>query len=226
MRSALVILSGGLDSVTSLYVSLKTHRVLQTITFDYGQRAAAQEIKAAKNISKILDIPHHIFTLPWLASLTKTALVSSEEKIPTPSLSDLESHAVSSENAKKVWVPNRNGLFLNIAASVAEALEIDTLITGFNAEEAATFPDNTHDFVQVANAFFSYSTLKKVTVESPTIHLTKIQIAHLAQELVLPFSKLWFCYEGADTHCRRCESCQRNFRAFKQVGIADPFKNE
>lgn len=226
MLSALVILSGGLDSVTSLYAIRETHRVLQTITFDYGQRAAVQEIKAAKSISNNLNIPHHIFELPWLASVTKTALVSSDEKLPTPTLSDLDSPTASSENAKKVWVPNRNGLFLNIAASVAEALEIDTLITGFNAEEAATFPDNSNEFVQVANTFFSYSTLKKVNVESPTIHLTKPQIAKLAQELAVPFSQLWFCYEGSQAPCRQCESCQRNFRAFKQVGIADPFKNE
>ena len=223
-KSALGILSGGLDSTTALYLSHSTHNILQTITFDYGQKSAIREIAAAKEISKSLQIYHHVFPLPWLESLTKTALVNPKQTIPNPSSMDLDQLDISTENAKKVWVPNRNGLFLNIAASIAEALDIETLITGFNAEEAATFPDNSEEFLNATNQFFSYSTLKKIVVESPTIRMTKNEIVTCAASLKVPFSKLWFCYEGHEAPCRQCESCQRNFRAFRQVGIADPFK--
>lgn len=224
-KSALVILSGGLDSTTALYMSQNDRKTVKTITFDYGQKSASKEINAAKRISHTLNIPHEVFSLNWLSAITKTALVNTQADIPHPTLSDLDQFKQSSLNAQKVWVPNRNGLFLNIAATIAEAQGIDVIMTGFNAEEAVTFPDNSSDFLKTANDFFSYSTLSKVVVESPTLHMTKNQIASKAKDLAVPFSSLWFCYEGQETPCRACESCQRNFRAFQQVGIADPFKS-
>ncbi len=225
LPTAIVILSGGLDSATALYLSHSSFRIVKTLTFDYGQRAVAREINAAREISSILSIPHTVFTLPWVSEITRTALVNRQNCLPHPSESDLNRQDVGMENAKSVWVPNRNGLFLNIGATIAEAEGIDSLITGFNAEEAATFPDNSEAFLKAANEFFAYATLKKIKVESPTLTLTKAEIAFRARELGIPFSKLWFCYEGEAIPCRRCESCRRNFRAFRQVGIADPFES-
>ena len=149
MKSAIVLLSGGLDSAVNLFASKQSGLdVKLALTFDYGQRAATQEISAAKAIADKLDVPHQVISLPWLADATKTSLVNRGQSVPTGGDVVIEDFGRSEQTAKSVWVPNRNGVFLNIAASFAECLECDFVVPGFNAEEAVTFPDNSDEFLK------------------------------------------------------------------------------
>jgi len=219
VKKSILILSGGLDSAVAAWIAKEKTVPLLALTFDYGQKASLKEQEASRKIAGRLAVPHRVLSLSWLKELTKTALVSGEMALPKPKESDLDVVSSSLKFAESVWVPNRNGLFLNIAASFAESLEAEILVTGFNAEEGITFPDNSSPFVQATNEFFWYSTRNKIRVESPTLHWNKMEIARRAKELNLPIEELWFCYEGGSQPCRACESCLRNFRAFREAGI-------
>jgi 7-cyano-7-deazaguanine synthase len=193
------------------------------LTFDYSQKASRKEQEAAQKIARSLGVAHRVLSLPWLAELTTTALVAPHRDLPKIKESELDDLSAARKSAEAVWVPNRNGLFLNIAACYAEALDAEVLVTGFNAEEGITFPDNSAPFVRAADEFFWYSTQKKIRVVSHTLNWNKAEIVRKAVELGVPLKDLWFCYEGGKTPCRRCESCLRAFRAFREAGIGNPW---
>ncbi len=210
---SILLLSAGLDSLTNLAMASQKSQVVLALTFDYGQRSAKQEIKMAKKICKHYKIPHEAIAIPWLKKLTKTALVNRGRKIPKPSLKNLNQYSVSLQNAKAVWVPNRNGVFINIAAAYAESLGASEIIVGFNKEEAVTFPDNSAKYLKQATTALSSSTLSKVKIKSYTLRLDKKQIVKKALEVGAPLQYVWSCYEGRSKMCGDCESCKRLQRA-------------
>lgn len=210
---AVVLLSSGLDSLTALSQAVKEYHISLALTFDYGQRAAKQELACARKIARFYKIPHKTIKLTWLKKITTTALVNKKAQLP-------QLTAVSQGNkatAQAVWVPNRNGVFLNIAAAFAESLKSKILITGFNKEEAATFPDNSLAFCQKAEAFFSYSTSNKVKIKNYFYNKDKKEILKTAVKNQAPLEYLWSCYEGKAIFCGKCESCLR----FKHAIIAN-----
>ncbi|MCL6558653.1 MAG: 7-cyano-7-deazaguanine synthase QueC [Firmicutes bacterium] len=217
---SIALLSGGLDSTVSLAQALRETEVSLCLTFDYGQRAAKNEIDAAGALASHYGLAHRVIRLPFLEELTKTALVAGEDNVPEPAEDDLDNIEASSASAASVWVPNRNGLFINIAASFAESLNCQIVVTGFNREEAATFPDNSEGFVDAVNRSLSYSTLNKVIVISYTQRLDKVDIIKLGRRLGVPFQHVWSCYRGDDRMCGRCESCKRFYRAAAEAGLA------
>lgn len=190
-------------------------QVVLCLTFDYGQRAAAKEIQNAKKQCDAHGIPHKIVDLKWFSDFTNTSLVSQNMDIPLKV--QIESLSASHESAKAVWVPNRNGIFLNIAAGFAEGLKADAIIVGFNKEEGATFPDNTQEYIDKLNDAFEYSTANKIKVKCFTTDLDKTQIVKRARELKVNFDFVWPCYKGGDKICGECESCLRYLRAKKQA---------
>lgn len=217
--SHLVLLSGGLDSVVASFIALQRGPIVGAIVFDYGQRAAEKEIQAATNIARHLEIPLQVIPLPFLKEVTKTALVMHTKVVPQIKMSALDNRSETEKSAMDVWVPNRNGLFLNIAACIAEAKGIEEIVVGFNAEEAMTFPDNSANFVNCANSFFLLSTLSKPKVYAPTIGDNKTEIVKRGLELGIPFEEVWSCYHGMKRMCGTCESCQRSMRAYQRAGI-------
>jgi 7-cyano-7-deazaguanine synthase len=217
MKKSIVLLSSGLDSTVNLAIANQKTDVCLALTFDYGQKSAAKEIENAGNIcEKHYNIPHQVIKLPWLETITKTALVNKTQTLPYLLEKELNRKSITKQSAKLVWVPNRNAVFINIAASFAESMEADLIITGFNAEEAATFPDNSKSFVKAVNKSLKLSTLKHPQVISYTQKLNKQKIVKKAVELKIPFEFLWVCYNGDDLMCGKCESCLRTIRAFKK----------
>lgn len=219
MLKSIVLLSGGLDSSVSLAQALRETSVKLCLTIDYGQMAADKEIKSAAKLSRHYGLKHEVIQLPFINKLTKTALVAGNDLLPEPDPDMLDNLNVARETAGEVWVPNRNGLFINIAACYAEAIDCDYIITGFNKEEAATFPDNSLDFVKRTNDYLAYSTLKQIRLVSYTQQLKKSEIVKLGQKLGVPWKYVWSCYKNGKTMCGKCESCLRFYRAFKAAGI-------
>ena len=216
-NKSIILLSGGLDSLVSLGVSIKKLNIIFALSFDYGQKSAKQELDAAKKISEFYSIKHKIIELPWLREITSTSLVNAETDIPNIGISELDNPLLTKDSAKKVWVPNRNGVFLNIAASFADSMKFNYIIFGANSEEAATFPDNSEIFIEKINNSFEYSTLVQPKVVAPLAKLTKKEIVKLAIEHEIPFNLLRSCYSTSDKHCGECESCLRLKRALKEV---------
>lgn len=201
MSSAIILLSGGLDSLVSLGLVRKNYENMLALTFDYGQKALADEISASAKICEYYNISHKIIKLDWLQNITKTALVS-DEQLPTD-ITDFN------ESMKAVWVPNRNGLFLNIAACFADSYGYGDIIIGANKEEGETFPDNTQEFADRVTAEFEFSTQVKPKVFAPLIKYSKNDIVKKALENNIPLELVRSCYKGGERHCGECESCMR-----------------
>ena len=203
MTKSIILLSGGLDSLVSLGLLREEINVCLALTFDYGQKSAKTEIETSKKICDYYGVTHKVIILDFLKEITHTSLVS-DDAIPTgEALSDLN------ESMKNVWVPNRNGLFLNIAGSFADSEGYDNILIGANKEEAETFTDNTQEFVERINLVFEYSTQKRPKVLAPLINSDKNDIVKLALDKSIPLELVRSCYAGGDKHCGVCESCLR-----------------
>ncbi len=198
MAKSIILLSGGLDSLVSLGLLKEKYNIETALTFGYGQKALDNELKAAEMICNYYNLRHKVIKLDWLRSITHTALVS-----------DVAIPVGIQKTSDSVWVPNRNGLFLNIAASFADAENYDYIIIGANKEEAETFPDNTKEFIERINLEFEYSTKKHPKVLAPLINYDKNDIVKKALDNSIPLEFVRSCYQGVEKHCGKCESCTR-----------------
>ncbi len=219
MKKSIILLSAGLDSTVNFCKALRETEVILGLTFDYGQRSAQKELLYAKAICNKYYVSHRSITLEYLRDLTHTALVNKERDLPKISEFLLDDFTETSKTARSVWVPNRNGIFINIAAAFAESLGADEIVVGFNAEEAKTFPDNSEVFLNRVNDSLEFSTLKKPRVVCYTTDFSKREIALFGRELRAPFDLMWSCYEAGEKMCGECESCLRYLRAIRHLSF-------
>ena len=208
---SIILLSGGLDSLACLAVTREKYNCELAITFDYGQKALAKEIEASKKICDFYNVEHKIIKLDFLKEITQTALVSDKE---VPQDYDM----------KAVWVPNRNGLFLNIAGSFADSYGYNYIIIGANKEEGKTFPDNTLEFAKRVEAEFEFSTLIQPKILIPLIDMDKEEIVKTVIDLKAPLELVHSCYLGGDKNCGKCESCLYLIEALKKNDAKDFIK--
>ena len=216
---ALALLSGGLDSTVAaaLYVA-DGGELARALFVDYGQRAVEPEERAARAVAAELGCPLERLELPGLAGATRSALVDRARGLPEPEPEALERDGAA--NADAVWVPNRNGLLLNLAAALAEGGGQEHVVVGFNAEEAATFPDNSAPFLQRLNGALEYSTRGRVAVVAPTLHMDKAELLAAGRAVGAPVDLSWSCYAEGPMPCGRCESCRRRQRAEEALARA------
>ncbi len=208
---SIILLSGGLDSLACLAVTREKYNCELAITFDYGQKALDKEIEASKKICDFYNVEHKIIKLDFLKEITQTALVSDKE---VPQDYDM----------KAVWVPNRNGLFLNIAGSFADSYGYNYIIIGANKEEGKTFPDNTLEFAKRVEAEFEFSTLIQPKILIPLIDMDKEEIVKTVIDLKAPLELVHSCYLGGDKNCGKCESCLHLIEALKKNDAKDFIK--
>jgi 7-cyano-7-deazaguanine synthase len=218
---SIMLLSGGLDSTVAMVAAMQDSIIKLALTFDYGQRAARREAEAAASVARHYEIEHRVMAVDFLKEITSTALVDHAKCVPILTLDRLDDERTTHKTADQVWVPNRNGLFINIAAAFADSLGYEQVVVGFNAEEGVTFPDNTPEYMAAASLALGYSTRNGVKVISPTVKLTKTEMVALGRQLHVPFQLIWSCYHGADLMCGECESCLRLKRALQQGGLAE-----
>ena len=208
MRS-IVLASGGLDSLVSLARAVREREVRLVLFFDYGQRARESERVSSMSAATYYGLPFADVDIRWLEALSPRGMRSDARG--DDDLSGLE----------QVWIPNRNGVFINIAAAYAESYGCGTVVTGFNREEAEEFPDNSRDYVDRANLALALSTRSRVRVESFTLDLDKRAIIRLGLELKAPLSIVWSCYRSGERMCGRCGSCARLRVAIDSLPPAD-----
>ncbi len=218
-KKAITVLSGGLDSTVATSYFNEEYEI-HALTFDYGQWSAEREIESAKAVCEKLNIEHTVLELPWLSQLGGSALTSNEE-IPELKVDELDNKEVCDETARKVWVPGRNIVFTSIATSFAEAEEASIIIVGWDLEEAATFPDNSKEFLNAFNNVLEIGSIEDIKIEAPVIGRNKKGIVELGNQLGAPMDLSYSCYKGEKEHCGVCESCMRRKRAFKESGIED-----
>ena len=220
-KKAISVLSGGLDSTVATACYTKDYDV-HAITFGYGQKSLNLEIKSSKEIANSLGMEHTIIDIKWLADLGNSSLTSDNE-IPKTNFEDIDNVAHSEDIASKVWVPGRNMVFTAIATSFAEAECAEIIIVGWDKEEAATFPDNSKEFLNSFNDLIAIGTksLYNIEIKAPLIDLNKKEIVELGEKINAPMDISYSCYVGEKEHCGLCESCIRRKRAFLDANIND-----
>jgi 7-cyano-7-deazaguanine synthase len=215
MSGAVVLLSSGLDSTVNFYEAIDDVGVNLALFVDYGQRAAKKEWEMAKQQADALSVAIKKLDLKFIGELGGSSLTDNSKTLATKvAIDDLEA---SKESAKNVWVPNRNGILLNVAAAIAESIGAKYVIPGFNLEEAQTFPDNSQNFMEAMTNSLSFSTANQVEVKCYTIAWNKPEIYKRALELEVNFDYVWSCYLAGEKMCGECESCQRFYRAKNTV---------
>lgn len=218
-KASVILLSGGLDSAANLALCHERDRPVLALTVDYGQRAAQREIASARELCDDYGVRHEVLDLRWLGALGGSSLTESSQDIPQIDASKLDDLQTTRGTAKSVWVPNRNGVLINAAAAYAERLDARQVVVGFNSEEAATFPDNSIEFLKQATLALKFSTANEVEVGCYTASWDKRRIVTELRKLSrpFPFEKIWSCYTGEAKPCGICESCRRLARALGAI---------
>jgi len=217
-----VLLSGGLDSVVNLKAAVDQGEVVRAVTFDYGQAAAANEIRAASLVAARLGVPHIVVELPWYRDIAANPVMGHGEVGCYPGGLPRDATAC----LKEAWIPNRNCVFLSVGGAFAEALGAEGVVMGLNREEAAVFPDNSAEFLDKMNEVLRISTLSGVKAVSFTIGMTKPEIVKFALEISAPLDLVYSCYRPSveDRMCGSCQSCVRVKGALEANGVLERLK--
>lgn len=212
--TAVVLLSGGMDSVAALYHTLQTTEVVTALTFHYGSKHNDREIPFAALHARKFGVPHLVIPLDFIGRHFASDLLASGGDIPKGHYEEA--------SMKKTVVPFRNGIMLAVAAGLAESREARGLVIAAHAGDHAIYPDCREDFMSAMGGAMRAGTYAQVELRRPFIHLTKAQIAARGAELGVDFAQTWSCYEGGEIHCGECGTCVERREAFLLAGVPDP----
>jgi 7-cyano-7-deazaguanine synthase len=224
MTRALVLLSGGQDSTTTLYLAKTLYDEVLAVSINYGQRHRA-ELSAAADIAHRAGVRHMVLDAALLGALGDSALVDASRPLAA---SGGHPDAAMPEGLPTSFVPARNMLFLTMAVAVAVKEGIRDLVTGVCQTDYSGYPDCRRDFI---DAFERTATLALPTsvgpirVLTPLMHLTKAETVKLAHRLPGCWEALATsitCYEGKRPGCGKCPACELRARGFKEAGFVDP----
>ncbi len=216
---ALVVCSGGLDSVTLAYKVANESTLTSLLSFDYGQRHR-KELDFAALCAKQLDVPHIIIDLSQVgAQLTGSALTDDIE-IP-------DGH-YAEESMKVTVVPNRNAIMMTIAFGLATSQGADTVAMAVHGGDHFIYPDCRPDFIEAFTKMqkLALDGLAEIETYTPFLHIAKSEIVKEGHKYNVPFADTWSCYKGTDFQCGRCGTCVERQEAFHLAGIKDPTEYE
>lgn len=216
MKDSVIIVSGGLDSITLLYDKAET--IALAVSFDYGQNHGAKELPFAAHHCRKLGIPHITIPLSFMHRYFKSSLLDGAEAIP-------EGH-YAEENMKSTVVPFRNGIMLAIATGIAESHGLERVYIANHGGDHTIYPDCRPDFIQAMDGAATAGTFVNVRIEAPYTNITKADIVCRGTALGVDYSKTWSCYKGSDVHCGKCGTCVERKEAFLEAGVKDPTEYE
>ena len=210
----IVLVSGGMDSVTALYEAVGDHEVLAGLSFDYGSKHNHRELPFAAWHCGHLGIKHEIVKLDFINELFASDLLKSGGEIP-------EGH-YEAENMKQTVVPFRNGIMLAVAAGYAESIGAEGIVIAAHSGDHAIYPDCRETFMQPMASAISEGTYARIALIRPFILERKEGIALVGLRLGVDFAQTWSCYKGGIKHCGRCGTCVERKEAFALAGLEDP----
>ena len=212
---SVAIVSGGMDSVTLLHFLVNQGHTPAVITFEYGQKHA-KEVECARYNAALFSLEHRVVNLTDLAYLfSSSALVS--QAIALPNIDD-----VQGDPQPPTYVPNRNMIFLALAAAYAESVGVSTVYYGAQAHDLYGYWDTTPDFLSRLNAVFQLNRHEPIHIEAPFVHHSKTEVLRTGFALGVDYAHTWSCYAGQEVACGRCPTCAERLKAFAEVGITDP----
>ena len=211
MKDSIIIVSGGMDSVTLLY-DFKD-RIALGISFDYGSNHNAKEIPFARWHCEQLGIEHITIDLAFMPQYFKSSLLEGADAIPEGHYAD--------ENMKSTVVPFRNGIMLSIAAGIAESRGLKYVMMANHGGDHTIYPDCRAEFVEAMSEATKTGTFPGIEILAPYTNITKADIARKGKELGIDYSKTWSCYKGEDVHCGKCGTGVERREALRDAGIED-----
>lgn len=216
MKDSVIILSGGMDSVTMLHEY--ADRIALAITFDYGSNHGANEIAMARLNCTRLNIPHLVLPLTDIFRHVHSSLLEGADAIP-------EGH-YAEENMKSTVVPFRNGIMLGVACAIAEDKGLKHVMIANHGGDHTIYPDCRPAFIDAMSRAMQAGTYAGVSVWAPYTCITKADIARHGKHLGLDYRDTWSCYKGGAKHCGKCGTCVERREALAEAGIDDPTEYE
>jgi 7-cyano-7-deazaguanine synthase len=217
MIDSIAIVSGGMDSVTLLHFLVRRlHRNPAVLTFTYGQKHT-REIKFARAQAAAAGCTdHQVVDLSLMAPVFQASALVAEDQ-PIPDVTE-----VAGDPQPVTYVPNRNMIFIAIAAALAETRGVDEVYYGAQAHDLYGYWDTTPKFLGQMNALLGLNRKNPVRVLAPFIHYSKTDLLKAGLELGVDYSQTWSCYAGGEVACGRCPTCAERLQAFENLGLADP----
>ena len=209
MVKALVLLSGGIDSATALYMTRQQYSEVYSMNMVY-EETYDSEAEASKKLAADAHVKEHL-------------------SVHLPLFKDLEKryHPPPSQTISSAYLPARNMVFYGVAAAYAETLGASKIVFGSNADDAKELPDATPSFIRLMNELIKAGTRAGaegtiIEIVNPLLTCSKTEVLKLAIKLKVPLQLTWSCYENAKTPCGKCRGCRMRSEAFSAVGVIDP----
>lgn len=212
MKDSIIVLSGGMDSVTLLHDFRE--RIALAVTFDYGSNHNTREIACARKNCEQLGIEHLVIPLEFMAQYFKSSLLDGADAIP-------DGH-YAEENMKSTVVPFRNGIMIAVAGGLAESRGLKHVMLANHSGDHTIYPDCRPEFVVAMSKALEKGTFEGLTLVCPYTGLTKGDIARIGSRIGVDYSLTYSCYKGGEKHCGVCGTCIERKEAFANAGIADP----
>jgi len=225
-QNAVVLLSGGLDSVTCLYWAKANYANVTAVSFNYGQRHNS-ELNAAKKIAATAQVNHRIIGID-LAQLGGSALTDASLVVPDAKQTDFSDNQ-HNDSIPITYVPARNTIFLSYALALAEVTQSNAIVIGVNAVDYSGYPDCRPEYIEAFENMANLATKAGVMgnhlhIATPLLHLSKAEIIKLGVSLGVDYALTVSCYR-ADSEgraCGHCDSCYLRQQGFLQAEIDDP----
>ncbi len=210
-KDCLIILSGGMDSVTLLHEY--KDRIALALTFDYGSNHNQREALCAAQQCQMLNIPHIVIPLEFMHQYFNSSLLQGPDAIPQGHYAD--------DNMKSTVVPFRNGIMLAVACGMAASRGLKHLLIANHGGDHAIYPDCRPEFIDAMRAATVAGTYECIDIIAPYTNITKRDIALRGKELGVDYAKTYSCYKGGAKHCGRCGTCVERREAMLYAGIPD-----
>lgn len=222
MKKAVVLLSGGLDSSTALYLAKSQGYEIYALSFHYGQKHN-KELEFAKQLAKEANVSEHKIVSINMNAWGGSSLTDEKRQV--------ENGDINRTDIPDTYVPARNMVFLSVAASYAESIEAQHIFIGVSEVDYSGYVDCRMEFIQAMENAINLGTVmgaekgKPIKIHAPFVTMTKAEEIKLGMELNVNYALTWSCYKGEEKPCGVCDSCLLREKAFKEAGYNDPLLN-
>jgi len=219
-KIALCVMSGGMDSTLSAYMMKNDGYKIIAVHFNYDQRTQTKELECFHKICNSLEVKEkYILDLDFFKQLGASALTDKSIEVPTGGIE---------EGVPVTYVPFRNGIFLSMAAAIAEKEGAEAISIGVVEEDSSGYPDCRESYIKSMEQSINLGTKDetKIKIHMPLVSLKKSQIVQKAIELEVPLELTWSCYKSEKLACGVCDSCRLRLNGFKIAGVTDSIEYE
>lgn len=209
-------MSGGMDSTLSAYMMKARGYEIIAVHFNYDQRTQTKELDAYRKIIETMGVSgHYELDLDFFKQIGASALTDPSIEVPTDGIE---------EGIPLTYVPFRNGIFLSIAAAIAEKEGAEAVVIGVVEEDSSGYPDCRETYIESMQSSINLGTKDetRIAISMPLVHLKKEEIVRQAVSYEVPLELTWSCYKNEDEACGVCDSCRLRLKGFELAGMKDP----